>query len=87
MSETSFIVSTCVCVLGCVSVWSDVDGLGCVCWGCVGRVCMVAGHGQRVEYPEWDGSPWSWVVKLMVFIEWFRCVVGVWGVWVLCVSH
>ena len=70
-----------------VSVWSDVGGLCCVYGGCVGRVWESVGHGQTVEYPVWEGLPWSWVVKLMVVIGWSVCVVGVVGdLGIVCVA-
>ena len=37
------------------------------------------GNGQTVEYFVCGGSPWSWVVKLIVFGWWSVCVVGVVG--------
>ena len=48
---------------------------------------MIAGHGQRVECSVCGGLPLSWIVKLMVFGWWFRCVVGVVGdLEVVCVA-
>ncbi len=72
---------------GCVSAWSDVDGLVCVCLGCVGRVWESVGDGQTVEYFVCEGLPLSWIVKLIVVIGWWLCVVGVVGdLEVVCVA-
>ncbi len=73
--------------LGCVSVWSDVDGLVCVCREYIGRVCGIVGDGQTLEYPVIEGLPLSWIVKLIVFGWWSVCVVGVVGdLEVVCVT-
>ena len=54
---------------------------------CFGGVCVVAGHGQTLEYFVWEGLPLSWVVKLMVVIGWSVCVVGVVGdLGIMCVA-
>jgi hypothetical protein len=45
-------------LVGC-AVGSDVDGLGCVGRECVERVCVIAGHGQTLEWGVTDGSPLS----------------------------
>ena len=70
-----------------MSVGSDVDGLGCVRRECVERVWGIVGDGQRVEFGVWDGSPLSWVVKLMVAVGGTGVWLGWWGTWRLCVWH